>query len=183
MGTLTVITAPTEEPITIAEAKEFLGILHDDDDVRIHNLIKSAREFAESYLNIKIMSQVVERSYDSWPAIVIPLKVWPLQSIDSVKYDDTASPVTEQTLTVNTDYYADVTTIGGRVGTLTGWPSVASKFNPIRIRMTAGYTDTDSVPERIKDGIKAYIGYLYDSEPDFKEVAQNILYQERITWP
>lgn len=179
MGTITVITAPTLEPVSLEEAKDVLRVTNVEDDGRINNLIKTAREWAEHYCDIYIMTQTLEIAYDRWPSTIIDLNLSPIASITSVKYDDTSSPTTEQTLVVNTDYYADTTTDGGRVGAITGWPSTAVKFNPIRIRVVAGYTDQASVPERIKDGIKSYIVYLYDNDPDMKAMAENILWSER----
>ena len=178
-GQLTVITQPTAEPVTLTEMKRALNVETSDDDSRISGYIKTARQFAESYCNIRIMTTVVERSFDYWPSSVINLGVWPLQSIDSVKYNDTSSPVTEQTLTVDVDYYADTVTEGGRVGTITGWPSTAVKFKPIRIRMTAGYATRALVPQQVKDGIKAYVSYLYEVCPEMEQVAKNILGPER----
>jgi len=175
MGALKVITEPTIEPVTIEEAKLAIGIDDDEDDVRIEGLIQAARIFAEDFCDLRIMSQVVERSYDHWPAAVIHLDVWPLQSIDSVKYDDTASPVAEQTLTVDEDYYADTTTEGGRVVSVSGWPSHAAQPNPIRIRMTAGYASQKLVPESLKSGIKAYVVYLFEQNCDLRQVAKDIL--------
>jgi len=175
MVTSTVITQPTIEPITVEEAKLALGIEHDEDDVRIEGYIQSARIFAEDFCSLKIMSQVIENSYDHWPSTVIALNIWPLISIDSVKYDDTSSPVTEQTLTVDTDYYADTTTEGGRVSAISGWFSHAAKPNPIRIRMTAGYATQSVVPESLKNGLKAYVVYLYEQNCDMRQVAKDLL--------
>ncbi len=185
MGTLTIITEPTVEPVTLAEAKTALRVDHSDDDTRITALIEAARRFAEAYTGMYIMPQTIEASMDSWPATEIELCVWPLESVDSVKYDDTASPVTEQTLTVDTDYYADTTTIGGRVRTLTGWPSVAVKPNAIRIRMTAGYPLAGSplsgnAPEIIKEGVLAYVMFLYDNDISMKNAAEAILWSSRV---
>jgi len=165
--------------VSLAEMKRALNVETTDDDSQISGQIKTARQFAEDYCNIIIITTIVERSFDYWPSTVIGLGVWPLQTIDSVKYDDTASPVTEQTLVVNTDYYADTVTEGGRIGALTGWPSTAVKFKPIRVRMTAGYSNRANVPEQIKDGIKAYVQYLYERCPDMEQVAKNILQGER----
>ena len=180
MGTLKIITGPTKEPVTLTEAKRSLGITEDDDDSRIAGYIKSGRVFAEAFCGIKIMTQTVELSFDNWPSYEITLGVWPLQSIDSVKYDDTASPSAEQTLVANTDYYADTTTIEGRIRTLTGWPSVAVKPNPIRIRMTAGYATAELVPSNIKDAIMAYCGYLYELDPEMKDIAEDLLWSEKV---
>jgi len=179
MGTLTVITEPNIEPVSLSEAKDTLRVTNIDDDGRIGNIIKSARQWAEHYCDLLLMTQTVELSFYGFPGISIPLNVSPLQSIVSVIYDDTSSPVTAVTLVEDTDYYADVTTEGGLVHTVSGWPSTASQPNTVRIRMTAGYTTQALVPERIKDGIKSYIVYLYDNDPDMKEMAENILWSER----
>jgi len=179
MGTLTVITGPTLEPVTVDEAKKSLRIDNSEDDSYIGNLIETARLFAEEYTSLHIMTQTVERSYRRFPSTNINLDVWPLQSIDSVKYDDTSSPMTEVTLTVDVDYYADTTTDGGAVETITGWPSVAIKPNPARIRMTAGYSSRDNVPEKIKNGIKAYVNYLYDADSRWEEIAKSLLWPLR----
>lgn len=179
MGTFTLITAPTDEPITVNEAKELLRIDHADDDARIEAHIKAARGFAENYLNLKLFTQTWDLSLPKFTGVTIELGLWPLQSIDSVKYWDTSSPTTEVTLTENTDYYADIVTPGGRIKTIGGWPSVDDKFNPVTVRMTAGYSDLDDIPEEIKDGIKYYVAYLYDADLSMKKIAEEILWPHR----
>ncbi len=180
MGSFTTITEPSDEPITLEEAKEALRIEIDDEDVRVWNIIRAARMFAEDFLNRKLMSQVVELSFDRWPATEFSLGIWPIISVDTVKHEDTASPVATQTLVANTDYYADVTITEGRLRTITGWPSVAVKPNAIKIRMTVGYADQDSVPDQIKEGIKAYCAYIYDADPAMKDIAEKLLWSQRI---
>lgn len=180
MGSLTTITAPTIEPITLVECKETLRIEAGEDDTRLYGIIRASRMFAEAFCSIKIMTQVLERTYDRFPANEFSLDLWPLQSIDSIKYDDTASPTAEQTLVLNTDYYTDIKTIGGRVRTITGWPTVATKPGPIRIRATAGYATQDDVPNNIKEGIKAYCAYLYYADELMEKVAKSLLWPERI---
>lgn len=179
MATLTTITAPTVEPVTLTEAKAACRVTHGDDDDLIYGLIKTARQQAEDYCSLRFMTQVVEISMDRWPSLEIELGPWPIQSIDSVKYDDTGSPVTEQTLTVNTDYYSDIVTIGGRIRALSGWPSVAIKPNAIRIRLTVGYSSRALVPERIKEGIKAFVVGMYDNDSDMRSTAKQILWPSR----
>lgn len=179
MATLTVITAPTTEPVTLTEVKSALGVTYSDDDVELTDLIQSAREYIELYTGRRLMTQVLELSFDRWPSVEFPIGEWPLQSIDSVKYDDASSPVTEQTLTVNTDYYADTTTEKGRVRAITSWPSVANQPNAIRVRFTAGYDSADAVPAAIKRGIILWVGGLYQC-PDYIESAKMVLRPYRI---
>jgi uncharacterized phiE125 gp8 family phage protein len=181
MGTLTVITGPVAGPVTLTEAKAALRVDHSDDDARLTAMILAATAMLETYTGLHIMSQVVERSYDKWGSeSIIDTDVWPLQSIDSVKYDDTASPSVETTLVSEVDYYADVTTIGGRViNTGYGWPSTQDSPNSIRIRMTAGYATAGDVPDIIKEAIFAYMVYMYDNVDGMKAVAEVMLWHSK----
>lgn len=178
-GTLTLIAAPTSEPITLDDAKDALRVDYDDDDVRITGLIKVARQFAEGFTNLYFFTQTLERTYRDFPAYKFGLNVWPLQSIDSVKYYDTSSPSAQQTLTVNTQYYADVTVIGGAVEAYDAWPAVYDKPNAVAIRMTAGYSDIDDIPEDIKEGLRAYLHVLYHGDMAMEQVAKNLWWPHR----
>lgn len=180
MGTLTVITPPNKEPVTLDEAKGSVKVFHNDDDDRITSLIKTGREFSESYCNIVAMTTVYELSLDVFPQSVFTLNTNPLQYVDSIKYIAPGSPRVEITLIEGVDYYADVITQGGRIFPLGSWPSVASEPNAVKIRFTAGYIDQKNVPEQIKDGIKAYIIYLYDTDDTMLKAAKNILWPQRI---
>lgn len=180
MGTLTTTTAPIEEPVEVSEVMTAIRATNTDDTDRLTNIITAARIFAEQYTNTRIMTQTVKLNMDRWPASEFLLGVWPLQAIVSVKYYNTASPSVLTTLAANTDYYADITTMGGRVRTISGWPSIAVQPNAISITMTAGYATKAEVPEAIKEGIKAYCVYLYDGDYSMLSVAKDILWPQRI---
>lgn len=184
-GNTTVVTAPTVSVVTLSEAKTMLRVDHSADDTRITALISAATLFAESYTGLYIMPQTVEWSVDRFPGTEFNLVVWPLASVDSIKYDDTSSPSVEQTLVEDVDYMVDTTTVGGRIFTNSGWPSVSCTPLPIRIRMTAGYPLTGSplagnAPESLKEGIMAYVMFLYDNELGMKNAAEQILWHHRV---
>lgn len=180
MATLTVITQPKNEPVTLDEAKSALSILHDDEDVRIMSLIKSGREYSEIFCGVTLMTTVIELSMDTFTNTTILLSTTPLQSVDSVKYLSTASPETEVTLVQDTDYFANTTIEGGEVTAISGWPSTSNKPNSVKIRFTAGYADVDRVPEQFKDAIKSYVVYLYDNEKAMLDATRSILWPHRI---
>ena len=184
VSNITVITEPTIEPVTLAEVKSVLRISHSDDDTMLAGYIKSARRWAENYLDLFIMTQTVEFTVDMWPGLEFGLGVWPIQSVTSVKYDDTSSPITEQTLAEATDYYADVISGCGRIKAVDTWPTVTERPNAVKVRLTVGYEDTaaspidlrDGVPEEIKTGIKLYIRMLYESDPCSELAARKVMH-------
>lgn len=53
----TTITQPTMEPITLNELKQYLRITHDQEDVLLTNLIRTAREWLEQETHHILMQQ------------------------------------------------------------------------------------------------------------------------------
>lgn len=174
---LTLITPPAVEPLTLAEAKAHLRVDTTDDDDLIAALLTASRSFCEEWTGRAFVTQTWELVLDEFSSdlnadeIEIPRP--PLQSVTSVKYDD--SDGVEQTLA--TDQY-DVDTVsqpGWVVPITTGWPSVVWQgINAVRIRYVAGYapsddsppTSTDNIPGAIKAAIRLYLGQLYDQRED-----------------
>jgi len=187
ISNVTVITQPTIEPVTLAEVKEVLRISNVDDDDLIDGYIRTARIWAENYTDLYFMTQVIEITMDTWPGYVIALGSWPIQSVDSVKYDDTSSPITEQTLTENTDYYVDVVSPCGFIDMIDTLPSLTTRPNAVKIRLTVGYEVVsvspedlrNGVPESIKTAIKLYVKSLYDSDPCTEATARAVIHHMR----
>jgi len=180
MGTLTTITAPVDQPITIQDARDACRLIDTDNDSILLGMMETAIDWAEKYTNKRLMTQIVELSFRRFTAYSYSLGVWPIQSVDSIKYTDTGSPQTVQTLVSGTDYLTDLTVYGGRVEAISGWPSVADIPNACKIRMTVGYSSADNVPKLFKNGIKAYIAYLFNADEVYKKIAEDILRPERI---
>ena len=88
---LTLITAPSAEPISVAEAKtspslNFSASTHDTD---IGMLIEEARVKAETITRRAFITQTWELVLDGFPTGGIVLPMPPLQSVASIKYIDT----------------------------------------------------------------------------------------------
>ena len=189
---LKLITAPQEEPITLAEAKSHLRITSTDEDALIETWIKAVREYCEGYQNRAYITQTWELSLDRFPdnsIIKVPLP--PLQDITSIKYYDPEG--TEKEFSSD-DYEVDTYSEPGRVSLGYGksWPSeILRPVNGVIIEFIAGYGDTaDKVPEKVKQAIKVLIGELYEHREvtDVKELKEvpfavkALLGLERI-WP
>src|SRR5512139_1421702 len=78
------ITAPTSEPVTLAEAKLQCRVDISTDDTLIGNLITAAREWCEAHDWRVYMPQTWELYLDDWPTLsTVEIPKPPLQSITS----------------------------------------------------------------------------------------------------
>ena len=159
---LTLITAPTEEPLRLQDVRSWLRIPTSDDDGLLNDLIKSAREEVER----ETRTQLVQATYD-WSiqrfCRVIELPLPPTVSVTHIKYDDSATPSVEQT--VSTDVYNVDTTVAPARITLKlnqSWPSdLGGEDKPIRIRIVAGYATQEEIPEGLKLLMRNLIAKYY----------------------
>jgi uncharacterized phiE125 gp8 family phage protein len=62
------LAPPTVEPITLAEAKSFLRVAHDDDDDLIASLIAAARAHVETATRRALLAQTWRIVRDAWPS-------------------------------------------------------------------------------------------------------------------
>lgn len=161
---LRLITAPTEDPVGLDDAKEFLRIGLDDHghDTLIASLLTAAREQLDGPEGLcgALLEQTWELLLDAFPA-AIPMPLAPLKSVTSVKYLDTAG--VEQTLAASV-YTVDVASKPGRI-TLAynqSWPSTRGVENAVTIRFVCGYGKPDQVPERLRTAIKRLVQNDYD---------------------
>lgn len=141
---MTLIVAPTAEPVTLAELKAQLGIKTDDqlsDSVLLRRLAE-ARKWAEGYTQRSFMPQVHELRLDVFPAngeIRLPLP--PVTEIVSIKYiadDGTLTTVDAA------DYALDTAGPVPFVRPVYGetWPSPRAESSAVRVRYAAGYPVT-----------------------------------------
>ena len=83
-----VSTAPSSEPITLAEAKLYLRVDTTADDALITALITAARETVERYTSRALVTQTITQVLDCFPGFGFRLAVHPVQSITSITYKD-----------------------------------------------------------------------------------------------
>jgi uncharacterized phiE125 gp8 family phage protein len=184
---LKLVTPPEVEPVTLEEAKAHLRLDSDADDAYVSALITAARERVELFLRRALITQTFECTLDGFPASpVIDLPRPPLQSVESIKYIDTAGKV--QTLAPG-DYVADASSNEiGRVALAWNrfWPVTRCSINSVVIQFTAGYGDaSEDVPQAIRQGILIEVSNLYENREDVV-VGQNISMlslSERLLWP
>jgi len=160
------ITAPTDEPINLAEIKNFLRIDGDDDEWLLLDLIRGARTVFETETGRQLITATWEYYLDNFEdEIELPLP--PLQTITLIKYYDEDG--VEQTVSSD-DYEADVTVEPGIIRLKwwddATWPTIQTRPNCITIKYTAGYGTRSDVPERAKEAMRLLIGHWYENRED-----------------
>lgn len=158
------ITAPTEYPITVAEAKAQCRVEHTAEDDLIQSLIAAATDYLEIILRRQLVTATWETRLDCFEDI-IELPKPNLLTVVTIKYIDIDG--VEQTID-EADYVVDTFSQPGRVYPAynTCWPSHRDELNAVRIRFTAGYGLAASVPEAVKHMIKLLVGHWYLNRED-----------------
>lgn len=166
---LRLVTEPTEEPVTVDEAKDWLRITDESEDYLIASLIVAARQYAETFLQRAIVSQTWELGLDDFPSNgVIKLPFPNLISVSSVKYYDDTN--VQQTL--SSDNYLVITnSLPGQVELKYGfvWPSTYTRSNAVLVEFVAGYGDSSLVPDGLKTAILSLVAHYFENRQPVAE--------------
>lgn len=161
---LKLVAAPGVEPVGLSELKNHLRIDSLEEHALLNGFIKSARQYCEGYQNRAYITQTWELLLDDWPASPSALPLPPLQSVESIKYYDTAG--NEHTLDT-AEYQVDILGYRGRVSLAYGktWPATTLRpMNGVVVQFIAGYGDAAAdVPERIRTAIKLLASHMYEN--------------------
>ena len=162
---LSLVTAPTTEPLSIVDAKKHCGVDLDDNDALIGVYITTARQFAEGATRRAFVAQTWDFTLDRFPVGAIKLPIQPVSSVTYVQYVDSAGATqtfTEGTSPDVTKY--DVFTDGPRTTIVPKynlpWPDTRDHPNAVTVRFVAGYT---TFPEDLKQAIRLLVGHQYEN--------------------
>lgn len=162
-----VVTAPTAEPLDLAEVRRHVRQIPDVDDTSLLDFIARVRGCVEDYLHRALITQVREQVMDCFPACgPIQIEFGPVQEIVSLKWLDQND--VEQTEDL-TDYDRDVYSVPARVQPKFGriWPVLLPGLNRVRVQYRCGYGDSyTSIPQGIKTGMMLTLGHLYENRED-----------------
>jgi uncharacterized phiE125 gp8 family phage protein len=173
------LTGPTTEPVTLAEALRHCNVVSTDENDFVTSLITAAREFLEDATSRAYINQTWQIQFSEWPASGVCLPRPPLVEVLSVKYIDPDD--VQQTLP--TDCYSiDAISQPGRLH----WdeddgrvlPVLDSTSWPVLVTYVAGYghatpapgtssvsssgaVESDNVPARAKQAILLLVGHWY----------------------
>lgn len=159
---LTLVTAPTREPLTLPEAKLLMRVEETADDDLVKSLIPAARQHIEDFTGRALVTQTWEWKADSWRDVIgvrCPMPPW--RSVVSITYIDSAGAT--QTW-AQTEYQVDLDPNGARIALAYGktLPSLrGGDLNAVTVRFVAGYGDPESVPEPIRHAMALLISHWY----------------------
>lgn len=162
---LKLITAPTLEPVTLAEAKLHIRQDSTADDALITTLITVARKTVEAHSLHALVTQTWDLFMDGFPCDrELELPFPPLQSVTGVYYTPDGGV---ETTYASTNYVVDTSGVPGRIVlTLPAyWPGdVLQVVNGVRVRFVCGFGATAaSVDERAVQAIKLLVGHYYEN--------------------
>lgn len=158
--------AEVEEPITLAEVKEYMRVDYDDDDTVITRLITFAREWAEKHAAITIVPRMVVAWLESVNRIELPY-----------------GPVT--------DAIADISVENSDGVTITGTRFIGNEYPRLlgnglfTVSYNAGFTE---VPEGLKIAMCAKVLSQFENRGDeWKDKYDGIAWSNlqpyrRVTW-
>lgn len=164
--TLSLVSGPTAEPVTLAEAKLHVRDDQAENDSLLQSLIVAARQHVEAVTGRALMTQTWDVMLDGFPSGSIWVPKAPLISVTSVSYLDTAGATQvwgtgNYTVSAPTHDRAQQGRISPNYGVC--YPATQSVPNAVTVRVVAGYGSAARVPEAIKAAMKLLIGHWYGS--------------------
>jgi len=154
------LTGPAAEPVTLADAKNFLRVEHGADDDLITALIAAARIHVEAETRRALITQTWRLVLDRWPkAGKIDIRPAPLQGLAAARvYDtsDVAHAIDLQAFIVDA--------ASSRIG-FAPW-SLAQPGRAvagIEVDVSAGYGDAEDVPEPLRQAVRLLVAHWYEN--------------------
>jgi len=182
------VTAPTEEPVTLDELKTHLRIDTNSEDTYLTSLIKGVRETIELKCGLALITQTWKIFFDNfknyndnwWDGIkelpvgyfsqkIIEIPKAPLQSVTHVKiYDNSNIATTFSTDNYTVFTYEGVSPSNGRIMLKEGvtWPYVERTVDGVEIEFVAGYGSAGDVPQIIKQYVLEEAAYRFEHRGD-----------------
>ncbi len=155
---VTTLVAPAAEPVSLAEAKDYLRIAYDGENGLVTALIAGARSRIEELAGVAMMSRTLRVQLDRWPpktveTRVLRLPVRPAGELVSVRVYDAAGAAQDVT-----DRFVLSPGRAARLIWTSGafpWPS--RRANGIEVDYTAGFGET---PEDVAEGLRLAVKRL-----------------------
>lgn len=178
---LRIVTPPTAEPVTLAEARAQMRVDITTDDATLAGYIIAARQHVENMTGRALAVATFEMSLEDFPCedeILLPRA--PVSSIVSVTYTDTAGAT--QTMSAG-DYALDTTTFVPQVvlGYGKTWPPTRGTDSNVRIQFVAGEVQPPQ-PLRLAVLLLAATWNEHRETPPENPAVEALIAPYRINW-
>lgn len=162
------VSGPSQEPVTVAQAKTHCNVSHSDDDILFSALVSAAREACEDETGRCFTWSTYELRLDAFPK-EIRLPRPPLIRVNSIRYVD-EDGVTQ---TLGSDnWQLDDSSEPARIRPAyeMSWPATRRQMNAVTVSYVSGYPIDEAgspadyavnVPPTIIQAIKITIAHLY----------------------
>ena len=183
MSTFRLQTAPTFEPVTLAEAKRHLrrGDVTED-DARISRLIPAARLHVETKTERAICTQTWKYLADAFWTGVLYIPRPPLASVTSITYLDTSGD--SQTASSSL-YTVDTDSRPGRIYLAKDqtWPTTYDVRHAVTVTYTCGEAQA-SIPENVKLAVLLLVEHWYeaDESAELPPSLRSLIWGLKIPW-
>jgi uncharacterized phiE125 gp8 family phage protein len=168
-GRYSLVTAPTEEPLSVQDVIDQcqMGEIPDDQRSRVSAYITAARQLLERRLRRQFCTATWKLYLDGFHDVIRFDDKLPVKSITHIKYYDAQGTLT--TLTPASTYYQTDLASDQRPARImpaygTTWPSVrADTFNVVEVQFVAGYGNALAVPQSIKNGMLLLVANWFEN--------------------
>lgn len=165
---LTLLTAATTEPVSLAEAKAHLRTTHDADDGLITRQIVAAREHIELITGVALAAATYRYVADCFRS-VDSLPLWPVSEVSSVSYLDSSRT---RIVVDPAEYIVDLDRL--TIAPVASWPWATS----VNIEFS---TAPALVPESLKSAILLRVQAEYEADPEEAEKLRDA--STALAWP
>ena len=152
------LTGPSAEPITLAEAKAFLRVEHDDDDDLISALVAGSRIHVETQTRRALITRRVIETKDKWcfdARDAIRLRLAPIAALHEIRVSGAVVPAET--------YALDAAHDPPRLRFSISPPSPSAAIAGIEIEYDAGYgADAQDVPEALRQAVRLALAAAYE---------------------
>lgn len=166
MAGLDLVTAPTVEPLTLAQAKDHCRVDGSDDDTLLTDLIGAARSRCEAFLKQSLLQTAWAFRIDGGFPPEIRLPVGPLIDTASVSIAYVDDAGASQTLD---GAVYDVS--GGETGVIRAaygqsWPSARPVMDAVTVTFTAGVAAAANLPPAIVHAVRMTLAEMYENREE-----------------
>ena len=163
--TLTLLSPPAAEPVTLSDLKEHLRITHNDEDALIAAMLAAAVRTIEARGGLALLAQQWRLTLDAPPAETVLLPVSPCAGLDAVAVIGADGAPQS----VGPHLYEFAPGAPGRFRSAGRWPACGPAIDGVRIDFTAGYDSPALIPGPLKQAVKMLAAHFHETRAAARE--------------